>query len=215
MTRKTIFIALCLFLTLGAMGQKLTVRGSTEGNFTYLIHTKNGGAIVLDKYGNVSLNRKAQFGRIDYYDRFAMSEKEGKLKSVGNIEIDYYSGAYGSYRAGKVKQIGNLKIDYYHSAHGSHCENKISQIGSLKLDYYHGAYGSGAENKLKSIGSVTIKYSSGFGGDAPGGCIESVGSHKLEYFSSFDIHGHEGELKSRREVFTAGRIEFIIFDRRR
>ena len=57
-----------------------------------------------------------------------MIEKQGKIKSIGSIEIDYYKSYDGFEKTGKVKAIGSIEIDYYKGYDGQEKAGKIKSI---------------------------------------------------------------------------------------
>jgi len=93
-------------------------------------------------------------GKIEYYSS-ALSEFDGKIKSINDVQIEYYLSALSEFN-GKVKSIGNNSVEYYLSAIPEF-NGKIKSIGNQNVEYYLSAL-PGITVKIKSIGSINFEY---------------------------------------------------------
>jgi len=118
-----------------------------------IIHFKSIVLMLLLLFSKQT-NAQQINNKIEYYSS-AVSEFDGKIKSIDDIQIEYYLSAISEFN-GKVKSIGNKTVEYYLSAI-SEFNGKIKSIGGKNVEYYLTAIPE-INGKIKSIGSIKFEY---------------------------------------------------------
>ena len=135
-------------------------------------------------------------GRMIYYDRFDGADKEGKLKSVGDITYDYYDRFDGDDRRGKIKSVNGISINYYDRFDGDDRKGKIKSIGTMQIGYYDRFDGDSRKGKIRSLGGIQISYFDRFDGDHRSSKVKNIGQVAIDYYDRFDGGNRVGKIKS-------------------
>ena len=163
--KQTFFIALLLNLCFFCQAQnlsKIKFKISDVIAGIKLVELSVDNVIfTIDESGTVSAVNCITGGDYDYWTGSYASEKEGKLKSIGNLELDYWTGSYANDKQGKVKSISNIEIDYWTGSYAENKRGKVKSIGNIEIDYWTGSYATDKQGKVKSIGNIEIDYWTG------------------------------------------------------
>lgn len=173
-------------INLKANGYKAVIR-SIEIQYDSLL-------LRVDTNGNIRILNAAQ-GNYDHYTGFDDKFKQGKLKTIGNIQLDYYDSFADKDVAGKLKSIGDINITYYDQFNGS-ARGKVKAIGDITFTYINKYNGFDNIGKLSSIGDTKITYYDRFDGGDNMGKLKTIGNTKIEWFNRFDARENFGKLKS-------------------
>lgn len=130
--------------------------------------------VFIEKEGSINLDRLSINGAISYYDNFDGKDKNGKIKSLGNLRFNYYDVFDGADKAGKLKAINDVSVNYYDRFDGTEKNGKIKSIGNIAINYYDVFDGSYKQGKVKSVGPVVITYFDNFDSASRAGQIKAV-----------------------------------------
>jgi hypothetical protein len=184
--KKLFMLSLLLSFGLFCKSQNLTSThfriSDKSTNIKSIEMTFDDTIIYIDSEGNIyglPSNRKDDF---QYASNFDGENRQGKIKSIGNMKIDYYDKFDMHEPIGKVKSIGNIKILYNNKFDIQEKFGTIKSNGNIKISYYNTFDINDPIGKVKSIGNVKIDYFNKFDSADKFGNIKSIkGNSKLVY----------------------------------
>lgn len=160
------------------------------------VELSEGGMIFnIDNKGNIASFGSTVGGDYDYAGG-GYGSNDGKVKSIGNINIDYWVNDSVGSRDGKVKTIGNMKIDYWTSDLLSGKKGKVKSIGNISVDYWNNDLLNGGQGKVKSIGNINIDYWTGDLLSGKQGKVKSIGNINIDYWAGDILNTNHGRIRS-------------------
>jgi len=159
---------------------------------------------ILNGQGDLMYFDVLEGGEYDYFFNDLIGNRDGLIKTIGDIQVDYFTNDFVGGRTGLLKSVGNLKIDYWTNDFIGKREGKLKSIGNIKIDYWTNDFIGKRDGKIKSIGDIKIDYyTNDFIGNRDGK-VKSIGNVTVTYWTN-DFHGRDGLIKSiegnSREVF--------------
>jgi hypothetical protein len=83
---------------------------------------------AIDGDGNLYSKNTIDGGQYDYWTNDSFGNRDGKVKSIGNINVDYWTNdSYGN-RTGKIKSIGNINVDYWTNDSFGNRDGKVKSV---------------------------------------------------------------------------------------
>ena len=178
-----LFVFAALAAGLRAEAQIRTVRTDLAGHCRITVQVGERRFVTVDPSGR--FDRMEWRGRREYYDSFANSCKQGKLKRLDGVEFDYYDSFDNRDKQGRIKRIGDVVFDYYDSFDDEIRRGRIKRIGTATIDYYDRFDNDAKCGKIKRIGSVGFDYYDTFAPDFKCGRLARIGGERFDY-DAFD-----------------------------
>ena len=198
--KQTFFIALLFNLCFFCQAQHLSKIIFKISDFTAGIKVVelsiNNVILTIDENGTISSVNCITGGDFDYWTGSYANDKQGKVKSVGSIEVDYWTGSYAENKQGKVKSIGNIEVDYWTGSYAENKQGKVKSIGNIEIDYWTGSYANNKQGKVKSIGNIEIDYWTGSYATDKLSKVKSIGNIEIDYWTGSYATDKVGKLKS-------------------
>lgn len=168
--------------------QDVIIKISTDGKILEWGYVQEPGRY----YGRPGM-LKPYMGRVEYYSNQSDSILNGKVRSIGTMNINYYGSSEKKEYAGKIRMLGRNVIDYFADFDNELLRGKIKTIGDKSFNYYNSFENEAYRGKLKLVGNSNITYFSTFDDKALRGKLKTIGSVTIGWYNSLDRY--PGTLK--------------------